>query len=50
MLGQGAIPLDLLERKELFVTHAVEMLLSGAQTDFPVVDGGGRLRGRVGGQ
>ncbi|WP_372619657.1 site-2 protease family protein [Falsiroseomonas sp.] len=27
------------------IEDAVEMLLSGAQTDFPVVDGGGRLRG-----
>ncbi|HEV7265019.1 MAG TPA: site-2 protease family protein [Falsiroseomonas sp.] len=27
------------------IEDAVEMLLSSAQTDFPVVDGGGRLRG-----
>ncbi len=27
------------------IEDAVEMLLTGAQTDFPVVDGGGRLRG-----
>ncbi|WP_270937876.1 site-2 protease family protein [Falsiroseomonas oryzae] len=27
------------------ISHAVELLLRSSQTDFPVVDGGGRLRG-----